>query len=167
MIGQVDDGEVEVVAEELGDERRGGGVDHDHVDLRDASSRDALRARSGTSQRPMVPMQPRRTSPVTSSRRAATSAAMASSSRLDVAGPVDHDLALLGERAGGPVDEGDAQLALEAGDVGRDVRLHGVQGPGGGREAAVVGDGDEGGELSEVHRCNMMAPIGNNCLTDC
>ena len=71
---------------------------------------------------------------------------------LDAPGPRDDRLALGGEVAGGPVDEGDAQLALEAGDVGRDVRLHGVQRPGRGREAAVVGDGDEGGELAEVHR---------------
>ena len=46
--------------------------------------------------------------------------------------------------AGGAVDEDDAQLPLEPGDVGRDVGLHGVQGAGGGGEPAVLGDGDEG-----------------------
>ena len=50
------------------------------------------------------------------------------------------------------VDELRAELALEAGDVARDVGLHGEQGAGGGRERAVVGDGDEGGELADVQR---------------
>ena len=49
-------------------------------------------------------------------------------------------------------DEDRSELPLEPGHVGRDVRLHGVQGPGGGREAAPLGHGDEGGELAEVHR---------------
>ena len=41
---------------------------------------------------------------------------------------------------------------LEAGDVGRDVRLHGVQRAGGGREAAVLGHRQQRVELSQVHR---------------
>ena len=71
---------------------------------------------------------------------------------LDAPGPGDDELAGLGEPAVAAVDQGDAQLALEAGDVGRHVRLDGVQGPGRGREAAVVGHGGQGGELAEVHR---------------
>ena len=87
---------------------------------------------------------------------------------LHPAGPADDGLALVGERAGAAVDEDDAQLPLEAGHVGRDVRLHRVQGPGGGREPAVLGDRHEGRQLPQVHRsiANMMSPIGANCWTD-
>jgi hypothetical protein len=71
---------------------------------------------------------------------------------LDAAGPGHDRLALLGERPAGAVDEGGAQLALEPGDVGRHVGLHGVERTGGGGEAAVLGDGEQGVELAEVHR---------------
>ena len=97
-------------------------------------------------------MQPTRTLPATSSRTAATSATQRVELDLDVAGPPDDDLALGGEGAGGAVDERHAQLALEAGDVGRDVGLHGVHGAGGGGEAAGLGHAHEGGELSKIHR---------------
>ena len=70
----------------------------------------------------------------------------------DAARPVDHDLAFLGDRAGGPVDEGHAELPLEPRDVGGDVRLHRVERAGPGGEAAVVGHGQQRSELSEVHR---------------
>ena len=69
----------------------------------------------------------------------------------DPPGPLDDERALVGEPAALAVDERDAELALEAGDVAGDVRLHGVQGAGGGGERAVVGDRDEGGELAEIH----------------
>ena len=71
---------------------------------------------------------------------------------LDATGPLDHDRPLLGDLAGGPVDEGHAELLLQAGDVGRHVGLHGVQGAGGGGEAAVVDHGEHGVELAQVHR---------------
>ena len=70
---------------------------------------------------------------------------------LDAAGPFDHDGALLGDVARGPVDEGRPELPLEAGDVGRDVGLDRVQGPGSGGEAAVVDHGEHGVELAQVH----------------
>ena len=47
---------------------------------------------------------------------------------VDAPGPAHDRLALLGEPAARPVHERHAQLALETGDVGRDVRLHGVEG---------------------------------------
>ena len=71
---------------------------------------------------------------------------------LDPPRPLHDGLAFSGELAAGPVDQGDAQLAFEPGDVGRHVGLHGVQRAGGGRERAVVGHGDEGAQLTEVHR---------------
>ena len=106
----------------------------------------------GTSQRAVVPITPMRATPVISLFTAATSATRASSSswmrraRLTTASPSAVS------RARGAVDEGHAELALEPGDVGRHVGLHGVQGAGGGREGAVVGDGHEGAQLAEVHR---------------
>ena len=71
---------------------------------------------------------------------------------LDAAGPVDDGLSLLGQAAGAAVDEGRAELLLEAGDVGADVGLHGGEGVGGGAERALLGHGDERLELAEVHR---------------
>ena len=49
------------------------------------------------------------------------------------------------------IDERDAELLLEPGDVAGDVRLHGEQRPRRGGERAVVGDGDERGELPDIH----------------
>ena len=77
---------------------------------------------------------------------------MSSSSRWTRRARATTTCALLGEAAALAVDEGDAELALEPGDVAGDVGLHRVQGPGGGRERAVVGDRHEGGELAEIHR---------------
>ncbi len=67
------------------------------------------------------------------------------------AGSFDDTDALVGEAAVGTIDQGDAEFAFELGDVARDVGLHGVQRPCGGREGAVIGDGDDGGQLSDVH----------------
>ena len=64
----------------------------------------------------------------------------------------DHELAGLGELARRAVDELDAELALELFHVRRDVRLHGRERVGGGGERAVLGDGDDGVQLAEVHR---------------
>ena len=61
-------------------------------------------------------------------------------------------LALLGELAGGTVDQHGADLALQPGDVGRHVGLDGGEGVSGGREAALVGHGQQGVQLTEVHR---------------
>ena len=78
-----------------------------------------------------------------------------------------HDrLALLGQLAPVAVDQLHPQLPLQAGDVARDVGLHGVQGRGRGREAAVVGDGDERLQLPEVHRLHRYHTFGRNCSTD-
>ena len=69
----------------------------------------------------------------------------------DPPGPLDDPLPVVGQPTLGAVDERGAELALEAGDVGGDVGLHREQGPGGGRERAVVGDRDESGQLADVH----------------
>ena len=61
----------------------------------------------------------------------------------DSAGSIGNDLTLGGEFASGPVDQGGAEFGFESGDMGRDVGLHGVQGPGGRRERTVFGDGEQ------------------------
>ena len=71
---------------------------------------------------------------------------------LDAAGSFDDGLALDGELAGAALDEDDPELALEPGNVGRDVGLDGVQRAGGGRKAGVIGHCDQGSELSKIHR---------------
>ena len=70
---------------------------------------------------------------------------------VDAAGARHHHGALGGQEATLPVDERGAELALQPGDVGRHVRLHGVERFGGARERPVVGDRGEGGELAEIH----------------
>ena len=69
----------------------------------------------------------------------------------DPPGAVDDALAVVGETAVPSVDKRRAELALEAGDVAGDVRLHREQRLGCCRERAVVSDGDERRELPEVH----------------
>ena len=71
---------------------------------------------------------------------------------LDAGGAPDDDFPFLGEHGRRTVDQGDAELPFEPGDVGRDVGLDGVQRPCGTREGSVFGDGDEGVQLSQVHR---------------
>ena len=70
---------------------------------------------------------------------------------VDPAGALDDDSTLLGELGGRSVHEDHPELVLETGDVGADVRLHGVQRLRRCREAAVLADGDECSELSLVH----------------
>ena len=70
----------------------------------------------------------------------------------DAAGPGHHDGALLGQPAVGPVEQGGAQLALEAGHVGRDVRLDRVEVLGRGGEGAVVADRGQRLKMPELHR---------------
>ena len=62
-----------------------------------------------------------------------------------------HEQALIGETAALAVDKDHAEFALEPCNVPADVGLHGVQRPGGGRERAVIGDGNQCGELAKVH----------------
>ena len=114
----------------------------------------------GTSQRPVVPIMPRRTVPTTSSRRAVTSETMASSSFITWRARVDDDLALLGQAARGPVDQLHVELALQPGHVRRDVGLHRADGRGGGREAARVGDAQE---CLQVFQFHGPASPGNAC----
>ena len=69
----------------------------------------------------------------------------------DASGALDHASALVREVAGRSIDEGYAELVLELRDAAGDVRLHREQGSSRGGEAAVVGDGDERGELTDIH----------------
>ena len=69
----------------------------------------------------------------------------------DPPGPIDDPDAVLGEPALGAVDEGRAELPLEAGDVAGDVGLHREQRPRRRRERPVVGDRHERGQLADVH----------------
>ncbi|MEZ5258593.1 MAG: hypothetical protein R2705_17370 [Ilumatobacteraceae bacterium] len=71
---------------------------------------------------------------------------------LDPASSLHDPGAGVGQPAGRSVDQGDAEFAFQAGDVARDVRLHGVQRSCRGRERPVIGDGDEGVQLAEIHR---------------
>jgi len=52
---------------------------------------------------------------------------------------------------GGTVEQGGAQLSFEVAHAGRDGGLHDVQPVGGAGEAALLGDGDEGGQLPQLH----------------
>ena len=69
----------------------------------------------------------------------------------DPAGPLDHDLALLGQAARGPVDQLHVELALQPGHVGRDVGLHRADGGGRGREAPGVGDAQQCLQMFQFH----------------
>ena len=108
-------------------------------------------SRRGSSHRAVVPRMPRRTSPVTSPSTGRHVGGDVLHLAQDPPGPVDDAGAVLGEPALGAVDERRAELALQAGDVAGHVGLHREQGPGGGRERAVVGDRHQGGELADVH----------------
>src|SRR6476660_6953717 len=57
---------------------------------------------------------------------------------LHTAGPCHDRGPFHGEPPGLAVDEGRFELTFEAGDMSRDVRLHGVQGLRGARERAVL-----------------------------
>ena len=108
-------------------------------------------SRRGSSQRAVVPRIPMRTSPVTWPSIGGHVGGDLVHLAQDAAGPLDDPLAVVGEPALGPVDERRAELALEAGDVARHVRLHREQGPGRGGERAVVGDRHERRQLADVH----------------
>jgi hypothetical protein len=70
---------------------------------------------------------------------------------LDAAGAGGDHLTGRSEVPAPPVDQLCPELSLEVGHVHRDVRLHGVERTGGGREAAGLCDGQERVELSQVH----------------
>ena len=114
---------VEAAARDLGEQRGRRGVDDDELDPGVAlvSSRNS----AGTSQRAVVPITPIRTAPTDLAAFDVEVGVDGLELVLDASGPVDDGLALDGERAGGAFDEGDPELALEPGDVGRDVGLHG------------------------------------------
>ena len=128
--------------------------DRPHVGV---ARRRAPASRRGSSQRAVVPSMPRRTSPVTWPSTGATSAAMSSISRRIRRARSTTRCAVVGQPALGAVDERRAELPLEAGDVAGDVGLHREQGPGRGRERAVVGDRHERGELADVHLLGTIA----------
>jgi hypothetical protein len=146
---QVEHGEVELPVDELRAQRRRGRLDHHHAHA-------GVHGSHGLEQPGDEPARRRPDHP-----DAGAAGHLGAEGRdvgrervefgLDPAAPLDHDLALLGEAAGGPVDQEDAQLALEAGDVGRHVGLHRVQRLGRSRERPVVRHGDEGGELTQIH----------------
>jgi hypothetical protein len=148
---EVDDGQVEVAAVDPGDERGRGGVDQHDADVGQVGlDRLEQQRAQPAGGRPDHP-HPHGAGDLGAQR------GDVGRQRLqlgpDAGGPGEDGLALLGRLAGGPVDQRGAQLLLQPGDVGGDVRLHRVEGAGGGREAAVLGDGEEGVELAEVHRC--------------
>ncbi len=70
----------------------------------------------------------------------------------DAPRPVDDDAALLGDGRGGPVDQGDTELPLEAGDVCGYVRLHRVQRARRSGEGSVVGHREQRRKLAKIHR---------------
>ena len=108
-------------------------------------------SRSGASQRAVVPIIPIRAVPAD----LVAEGGHVGHGRLELGGdppaPLHHRQALLGQLTAVAVDELDAELPLQPGDVAGHVRLHGVQGRRRGGEAAVVGDGDEGLQLAEIH----------------
>jgi hypothetical protein len=63
----------------------------------------------------------------------------------------ENDRSLVGELASRPVDQDCPDLAFQSRNVRRDVRLNGIQSPSGGGEGSVVGDGDEGLDLPDIH----------------
>ena len=153
---EVHHGQVELVGEEARDERGGRGVDHDHVHLR-VLRRDRLEHEGH--------QPPRRGADAPEPHRAGDLVAEGGhvgveriELRLDPPGAAHHRLPLLGEEPAGAVEERHAELPLEPRQVRRDVRLHGVERPGGSRDAAAFGHGGQGGELAEIHRWRRCYP---------
>ena len=71
---------------------------------------------------------------------------------LDTSGPGHHDLAFFGEATSGAIHQRCPQLFLQAGNMGTDVGLDGVELVGGSRERSTFGHGDEGSKLTKIHR---------------
>ena len=158
--GQVDDGEVEVPGLQLERERRRARLDHDgaHAGVLDPQ-----------------PVEQARHEPAgggADDAEAHVAAQLGAEARdvgpdrvelgLDAPRPGHHRGAFLGEPAGAAVDQRGAELVLEAGDVGRDVRLHGVERLRGAGERAVLRDGDQGLELAHVHGRQSATPIAQS-----
>lgn len=148
---QVDDGNVELAVGEQRLETRGRGVDHEHLHLGMALAHHLEKARR----------QPPGGGADDADAYGATDLAPdggdVGDERVelgaDAPGAIGYCGALLGQPAGAAVDERRAELALEAGNMRGDVRLHGVQGGGRGGEAAVVGHRHQCRQLSQVHHC--------------
>ncbi len=149
MHGHVHHGEVEPPGEELGEQRRGGGIDDGEVDAgmgphhfgddewdeppggrADHAEADRAGHRRGV-------------------RREVVDQGVEFG--LDAARPGSDQFPALGEGAVTPVDEFDSELGLEPCHVGGDVGLHGVQAACGSGEALVVADREERRELAKVH----------------
>jgi len=105
----------------------------------------------GRIQRAVVPMNPIRESPRTSSPRRRHLGGDVVELVDHPPGPFHHHRPVVGEATALAIDEDDAQLPFQTGDVPADVGLHGVHRPRGRGERSVVSDGDQGGELSQVH----------------
>ncbi len=169
--GQVHDGEVEVPGQELERQRGGARFDHDGVDpgmVLTETVEEAGHEPSGGG-----PDDPE------------THVAAELGAEAGDVGPDRVELGLHPTRPrhdcgafdreppGLTVDEGRVELALEVSDMGRDVRLHGVQRLRRARERAVLGHCDEGLELADVHDASVPLPSlkaigipGDNYWTD-
>ncbi len=123
--GQVHDGEVEVTRKELERERGGARFDDDRVDpgmvLAEAVEEAGYEPASGRADDPEAHI----------ATELGAEAGDVGTDRVELglhpARPRHDCSAFSREPTGLAVDEGRAELALEAGDVGRDVRLNGVQ----------------------------------------
>ncbi len=148
--GEVDHGEVDGAGHQLGYQRGGVALEDRHLDPRVA-------ARHGIEERGEQP------APGGADHPQADVAGHLVAHRahvghegvelgLDAPSPSHHRFTLSGQPPAGPVDEGGPELALQAGDMGRDVRLHRVQPAGGGRERSCFGHRHQCRQLPEVHR---------------
>ena len=81
----------------------------------------------GTSHRAVVPITPSRTCPEIDVAQRGHVGVECFELGLDASCPFEHGPALVGRLGRGPVDEGQAELAFEPGDVGGDVGLHSVR----------------------------------------
>ena len=139
--GEVDDGGVEATAEEAGDERRRAPLGHDRAHAGVAGVERGEEPGEQPAGRGAEHAEAHVAGDLAVDRGHVGGDVLHLAQ--DPPGPLDDPLPVVGQPAVGPVDEGRAELPLEAGDVAGDVGLHGEQRLGGGRERAVVGDGDE------------------------
>jgi hypothetical protein len=73
----------------------------------------------------------------------------------------ENDGPLIGELTRRPVDEDCANFSFQARNVGRHVRLNGVQRPSGGGERSVVSYSDQSLDLTNIHlkKRYQLSPI--------
>ena len=173
---QVDDGQLEASSRELRLQRGRGGLDHGQVDLGMGDGHpfeqpgDQPPGRRTDHAEPDAPFN------------LVAEGGHVGHHGLDLAGdasgPLDDSLALLGQLTPMAVDQLDAELLLQPGDVVGHIGLDRVQGVGGQREASTIGDGDDGGELAKIHGYLTIPTVGDlslteiglidyNCWTDC